>query len=119
MGSGAASSAAAKRLHLPTAPQLYIRLNIYEDCSMAETAKIFKSGNSQAVRLPKAFRFAVDEVEISREGDAVVLRPKNDTGDRWKNLRSAVRRGVSADFLAGGPEQSPDQMRPALDDLFR
>ena len=42
---------------------------------MPQTAKIFRSGNSQAVRLPKQFRFDVDEVEITREGDAVVLRP--------------------------------------------
>lgn len=37
-------------------------------------AKIFKSGNSQAVRLPKEFRFAGKEVEIFRRGDEVVLR---------------------------------------------
>jgi antitoxin VapB len=37
-------------------------------------AKVFKSGNSQAVRLPKAFRFSTDEVEIFRRGDEVVLR---------------------------------------------
>jgi antitoxin VapB len=38
-------------------------------------AKVFQSGNSQAVRLPKEFRFASDEVEIFRRGDEVVLRP--------------------------------------------
>ena len=86
---------------------------------MSETAKSFRSGNSQAVRLPKAFRFTVDEVEISREGDAVVLRPKNGSGDRWKNLRSAIRRGVSADFLADNAQEPADQMRPALDTLFK
>lgn len=40
------------------------------------TARIFKSGNSQALRLPKEFRFASDEVEILRRGDEVVLREK-------------------------------------------
>jgi antitoxin VapB len=40
------------------------------------TAKVFKSGNSQAVRLPKDFRFTADEVEIFRRGDEVVLREK-------------------------------------------
>ena len=39
-------------------------------------AKVFKSGNSQAVRLPKEFRFGGDEVEIFRRGDEVVLREK-------------------------------------------
>jgi antitoxin VapB len=43
---------------------------------MMATAKVFKSGNSQAVRLPKEFRFATDEVEIFRRGDEVVLREK-------------------------------------------
>jgi len=39
-------------------------------------AKVFQSGNSQAVRLPKEFRFDVDEVEIFRRGDELVLRPR-------------------------------------------
>jgi antitoxin VapB len=86
---------------------------------MSETAKIFRSGNSQAVRLPKAFRFTVDEVEISREGDAVVLRPKNNSSDRWKNVRSAIRRGLSADLLADEQKRATDQTRPALDALFK
>ena len=43
------------------------------------TAKIFKSGNSQAVRLPKEFQFDASEVQIFRRGDEVVLkqRPRN------------------------------------------
>ncbi len=40
------------------------------------TARIFKSGNSQAVRLPKQFRFRGKEVEIFRRGEEVVLREK-------------------------------------------
>ena len=38
-------------------------------------AKVFWSGTSQAVRLPKAFRFSSNEVSIRRDGDAVVLDP--------------------------------------------
>jgi virulence-associated protein VagC len=38
-------------------------------------AKLFQNGRSQAVRLPKAFRFPGSEVSIRREGDAVVLEP--------------------------------------------
>lgn len=37
-------------------------------------ARVFQSGNSQAVRLPKAFRFESREVEIFRRGNEVVLR---------------------------------------------
>ena len=41
------------------------------------SAKVFKSGNSQAVRLPKEFRFGSEEVEIFRRGDEVVLRERS------------------------------------------
>jgi antitoxin VapB len=40
------------------------------------TARVFKSGNSQAVRLPKQFRLESKEVEIFRRGDEIVLREK-------------------------------------------
>ena len=40
------------------------------------TAKVFKHGNSQAVRLPKEFRVEGDEVEVARVGRVIVLRPK-------------------------------------------
>ena len=58
------------------------------------TAKVFKSGNSQAVRLPKEFRFASDEVEIFRRGDEVVLREKPRTLMRsdQRLVRAAGRR---------------------------
>jgi antitoxin VapB len=41
------------------------------------SARVFKSGNSQAVRLPKEFRFRSKEVEIFRRGEEVVLREKS------------------------------------------
>jgi antitoxin VapB len=41
------------------------------------TARIFRSGNSQAVRLPKQFRLKSTEVEIFRRGDEIVLREKD------------------------------------------
>ena len=48
-----------------------------------ETAKIFMSGRSQAVRLPKAYRLAGTEVRIKQIGNALVLIPGNDT---WQSL---------------------------------
>ncbi len=39
------------------------------------TAKLFRNGRSQAVRLPKEFRFEGEEVSVRREGDAVILEP--------------------------------------------
>jgi antitoxin VapB len=46
------------------------------------TAKVFMTGRSQAVRLPKEFRFKGTEVEIFRRGDEVILREKPVTVDR-------------------------------------
>jgi antitoxin VapB len=42
---------------------------------MPKTAKLFRNGNSQAVRLPQEFRFPGTEVRIRRKGDAVILEP--------------------------------------------
>lgn len=42
---------------------------------VAETARLFAHGGSQAVRLPKTFRFEGQEVRIRKEGDAVILEP--------------------------------------------
>ena len=85
---------------------------------MPHIAKVFRSGNSQAVRLPKDFRLDVSEVEISREGDALILRPKPSKDRPWASLRAAVDRGFSEDFLASGRQQPTPQQRPELDQLF-
>jgi antitoxin VapB len=65
---------------IPEAQDKLIRFvylqGIYTRAAVMTTAKIFQSGNSQAVRLPKAFRFSADEVDIFRRGDEVVLREK-------------------------------------------
>ena len=54
------------------------------------TARIFKSGNSQAVRLPKKFRFDSEEVEILRRGDEVILREKSKGMDRAFDLIASL-----------------------------
>ena len=51
--------------------------------AVLSTAKVFTTGRSQAVRLPKAFRFTTSEVTVERQGDAVILRPKVQTKDEW------------------------------------
>jgi len=53
-------------------------------------AKVFQSGNSQAVRLPKEFQFDVSEVEIFKQGNDVVLRKKNVTGLDLFNQLTAI-----------------------------
>jgi antitoxin VapB len=55
-------------------------------------AKLFTHGGSQAVRLPKEFRFEGQEVEIFRDGGSVVLRPvRRSTEELWKEIDA--RRG--------------------------
>ena len=53
-----------------------------------KTAKVFTHGNSQAVRLPKEFRFEAVEVYIEKSGDAVILTPKKP--DRWANFKRSL-----------------------------
>ncbi len=76
-----------------------------------EIAKVFWSGRSQAVRLPKAFRFEADEVRIRRHGDAVILEP---VARDWAWLDSLVG-PFDADFAAAAIEKLPEQPRPELD----
>jgi antitoxin VapB len=76
---------------------------------MART-RVFKSGNSQAVRLPKEFQFDVDEVEIFRRGDEIILRRTPDTlADAF-----ALLTGLSKDFMVGGRDQPAAQRRRGL-----
>lgn len=83
------------------------------------TAKLFWSGRSQAVRLPKEFRFEGDEVRIRRQGNAVVLEPiAKDYSQDWAWLDELVVR-VDGRFLEEGIEEPLPQERPELDDLFK
>ena len=61
-----------------------------------ETAKIFQNGQSQAVRLPRQFRFAYDRVAIKKVGNAVVLFPPDAP---WDTLFNALEQ-FSPDFMA-------------------
>lgn len=54
------------------------------------TARVFRSGNSQAVRLPKQFRLKSKEVEIFRRGDEIVLREKEGTMVRAFDLLAGL-----------------------------
>jgi antitoxin VapB len=79
------------------------------------TAKLFWSGRSQAVRLPKDFRFEGDEVRIRRHGNAVVLEA---VADDWHWLDAIVGK-LDPDFVAAVGEKLDPQKRVALDRLFR
>ncbi len=74
------------------------------------TARVFKSGNSQAVRLPKQFRLNATEVEISRRGAEIVLKEKS------RGLASAFHLLASLpdDFFPQGRKDKPPQRRKGL-----
>lgn len=74
------------------------------------TAKVFRSGNSQAVRIPKQFRLKSTEVEIFRRGDELVLREKSGTLARAFDLLA----GLPDDFEIPGREHDKPQKRKGL-----
>ena len=74
------------------------------------TAKIFQNGRSQAVRLPKEFRFKGKEVTVRRFGMGVLLLPK----EQGYDALFAACGTFSDDFFRGGREQLPPQERSPL-----
>ena len=63
-----------------------------------ETAKIFENGRSQAVRLPKKYRFSVDEVIVQRLGSSLILTPKEKIVDPFLSSLDEF----TDDFMADG-----------------
>ena len=70
-----------------------------------KTAKIFQNGKSQAVRLPKEFRFDEGEVFIKKSGNIVQLIPK--TGS-WDSLLDSLKK-FSSDFMTERVQPPPDE----------
>lgn len=79
-----------------------------------ETARVFWSGRSQAVRLPKDYRFEGKEVRIRRHGATIILEP---IPTDWAWL-DALAGPIDADFQQAATEQPAMQERPSLDRLF-
>jgi antitoxin VapB len=73
-----------------------------------QTAKIFKNGRSQAVRLPKEFRFDTSEVYIRRVGNEVVISEKKPT---WKDFFQK-QSSFGEDFLAERDNNFPQDREP-------
>ena len=72
-----------------------------------KTAKVFRSGNSQAVRIPKEFHLEGEQVEIRKRGGSLVLRP---TKKSWAALIESLTK-FTDDFMAEGRQQPPAQDR--------
>lgn len=75
-----------------------------------DTAKVFENGRSQAVRLPKKFRFNVDEVVVQQLGDAVLLVPKDSL---WQTFMDGVN-GFTDDIFENGRNQGIQEERENL-----
>jgi len=75
-----------------------------------KTAKFFRSGNSQAVRIPKEFQMEGDEVEIQKKGNSLVLRPKKKS---WTSLVESLEK-FTEDFMANERKQPRLQKRSKL-----
>ncbi len=71
---------------------------------MTTTAKLFRNGASQAVRLPKEFRFRAREVCIKRIGSAVLLFPK---GKAWDIMGQAWARWTTTSWPTGTSPSKP------------
>ena len=74
---------------------------------MMRTAKIFNNGQSQAVRLPKEFRFQGKEVKISKQGNKIILEPIENVWEQWISTLGEF----SDDFMQNGRNQPPMQER--------
>ena len=74
------------------------------------TAKLFRKGSSQAVRLPRDFQFSGDSVIIQKHGDAVILVPKDKA---WETFLHGIH-SFSDDFMAEGRQQGTDQERESI-----
>jgi antitoxin VapB len=74
-----------------------------------DTAKIFKNGKSQAIRLPKEYRFQGSKVYVKQVGNAVVLIPEHDS---WQTLIESLAQ-FSDDFMTER-QQPPVQEREGI-----
>ena len=79
----------------------------------AAEARVFMTGRSQAVRLPKEYRVPGDSVFVKRLGTGILLIPK--TSDRWSAAFAALDEFNGRDFEV---PRDQEQERPGLEDLF-
>lgn len=80
------------------------------EVTVMETAKIFENGRSQAVRLPKKFRFNTDEVIVQQLGDAVILVPME---SMWQTFMDGLN-SFTDDIFEDGRDQGIQQERENL-----
>ena len=84
-----------------------------------DTAKVFTTGRSQAVRLPKAYRFNTKEVTIERRGDGIVLRPKvmQSKEEWWASMMAALNAFEGEDLIIPGRDRTGMRTPVSFDDV--
>ena len=80
-----------------------------------ETAKVFWSGRSQAVRLPKEFRMDAKEVRLRKKGKGILLEP---LPENW-NWLDAIAGTLDDDFVEAVQDQPPVIDQPVVEKFFR
>ena len=75
-----------------------------------KTAKLFKNGQSQAVRLPKEFRMIGNEVYIKKQGEAIILLPKENS---WAPFFSSLKH-FTKDFKIERNQPGEEQKREPM-----
>ncbi len=75
-----------------------------------KTAKLFKNGRSQAVRLPKDFQFNGEDVFIQKHGEAVLLIPRD---KQWEIFLHGLD-SFTEDFMQEGRDQGEEQIRESF-----
>ena len=70
-----------------------------------QIAKVFMNGRSQAVRLPKEFRFDTDEVYVSKRGENIIISVKKPTWDEFFDTKPAF----DDEFLADREDSEPQE----------
>lgn len=83
-----------------------------------QTAKLFKNGRSQAVRLPKEFRFEGDEVYVRREGRSIILSPKEKAKENpWQDFFDALD-SFDLRFPFERDQPKEQQVRKSIEEMF-
>ena len=103
---------------LSETPARYIPKGIDHPEKPMQTAKLFKNGRSQAVRLPKEFRFEGDEVYVRREGRSVVLTPKETSrAGEWQEFFDILD-SFDPNFRFVRDQPRHPQKRPSIEGLL-
>jgi antitoxin VapB len=78
---------------------------------MTQLAKVFQNGRSQAIRIPKEFRFDTQEVYVEKIGETLIIKPKRD--NKWDSFFQLLKDVDTTDFM-------PKREQPPLDskDIF-